>query len=96
MRLAVADSLDAVVAAPGSHRVVLENETTWVLEVTIAPGEREPSTPTVQAARRDEGSQRPGAADRGAWPIAAPLERVAKLLRVDLGVVTDAAERVAP
>jgi hypothetical protein len=41
-------------------------------------------------------SQRPGAADRGAWPIAAPLERVAKLLRVDLGVVTEAAERVAP
>ena len=40
--------------------------------------------------------QRPGAADRGAWPIAAPLERVAKLLRVDLADVTDAAERVAP
>ncbi len=36
------DSLDAVVAAPGSHRVVLENETTRVLEVTIAPGAREP------------------------------------------------------
>jgi hypothetical protein len=30
------------VAAPGSHRVVLENELTRVLEVTIAPGEREP------------------------------------------------------
>ncbi len=36
------DSLDAVVAAPGSHRVVLENEITRVLEVTILPGEREP------------------------------------------------------
>jgi len=36
------DSLDAVVAAPGSHRVVLENELTRVLEVMIAPGEREP------------------------------------------------------
>jgi hypothetical protein len=36
------DTLDAVVAAPGSHRVVLENQTTRVLEVTIAPGEREP------------------------------------------------------
>lgn len=36
------DSLDAVVAAPGSHRVVFENETTRVLEVTIAPGEQEP------------------------------------------------------
>jgi len=41
-------------------------------------------------------SQRPGAADRGAWPIAAPLARVAELLRVDLADVTEAAERVAP
>jgi hypothetical protein len=40
--------------------------------------------------------QRPGAADRGAWPIAAPLERVAELLRVDLADVTEAAQRVAP
>jgi hypothetical protein len=37
------DTLDAVVAAPGSHRVVLENQTTRVLEVTIVPGEREPA-----------------------------------------------------
>jgi hypothetical protein len=36
------DSLDAVVAAPGSHRVVFESPVTRVLEVTIAPGEREP------------------------------------------------------
>jgi hypothetical protein len=36
------DSLDAVVAAPGSHLVILENELTRVLEVTIAAGEREP------------------------------------------------------
>lgn len=36
------DSLDAVVAAPGSHRVVFESQITRVLEVTIAPGEREP------------------------------------------------------
>jgi hypothetical protein len=36
------DSLDAVVAAPGSHRVVLENATIRALQVTIAPGEREP------------------------------------------------------
>jgi hypothetical protein len=40
--------------------------------------------------------QRPGAVDRTAWPIAAPLERVAELLRVDLADVTDAAKRVAP
>ena len=39
--------------------------------------------------------QRPGAADRGAWPIAAPPERVAKLLRVDLADVTAVVERVA-
>jgi hypothetical protein len=39
--------------------------------------------------------QRPGAADRGAWPIAAPPERVAKLLRVNLADVTAVAERVA-
>jgi quercetin dioxygenase-like cupin family protein len=36
------DSLDAVLAAPGSHRVLFENEQTRVLEVTIGPGEREP------------------------------------------------------
>jgi hypothetical protein len=36
------ESLDAVVAAPGSHRVVFENERTRVLEVIIGPGEREP------------------------------------------------------
>lgn len=36
------DSLDAVVAAPGNHRVVLENERVRVLDVTVAPGEREP------------------------------------------------------
>lgn len=36
------DSLDAVLAAPSSHRVLFENEHTRVLEVTIAPGEREP------------------------------------------------------
>ena len=36
------DSLDAVAAAPGNHRVVLENEHVRVLDVTVAPGEREP------------------------------------------------------
>jgi hypothetical protein len=35
-------SLDAVVAAPKNHRVVLENEHVRVLDVTVAPGEREP------------------------------------------------------
>jgi len=34
--------LDAVVAAPKNHRVVLENEHVRVLDVTVAPGEREP------------------------------------------------------
>jgi hypothetical protein len=37
------DELDAVVAAPASHRVVFENELTRVLEVVIGPGEREPT-----------------------------------------------------
>jgi hypothetical protein len=36
------DSLDGVVAAPGSHRVLFENEYTRALEVTIEPGVREP------------------------------------------------------
>ena len=39
---------------------------------------------------------RAGAVDRSVWPIAAPLARVAQLLRVDLADVTKAAERVAP
>ena len=36
------DSLDAVVAAPKNHKVVLENDKVRVLEVTVQPGEREP------------------------------------------------------
>ena len=39
---------------------------------------------------------RAGAVDRSVWPIAAPLARVAELLRFDLAAVTEAAERVAP
>jgi hypothetical protein len=39
---------------------------------------------------------RSGVVDRSVWPIAAPLARVAELLRVDLADVIDAAERVAP
>jgi len=35
-------SLDAVAAAPGNHRVLLENERVRVVEITVAPGEREP------------------------------------------------------
>lgn len=34
-------SLDAVAAAPDNHRIVLENEFVRVLDVTVAPGERE-------------------------------------------------------
>lgn len=34
--------LDAVVAAPGNHRVLLENEQVRVLQVEVAPGETEP------------------------------------------------------
>jgi len=34
--------LDAVAAAPRHHKVLLENDEVRVLEVTVAPGEREP------------------------------------------------------
>lgn len=37
------DELDAVAAAPESHRVLLENDRVRVLEVVIRPGEREPA-----------------------------------------------------
>jgi quercetin dioxygenase-like cupin family protein len=37
-----ADSLDAVIAAPKNHKVVLENDKVRVLEVTVQPGERKP------------------------------------------------------
>jgi len=36
------DALDAIIAAPQNHKVVLENERVRVLEVTVQPGEREP------------------------------------------------------
>jgi hypothetical protein len=36
------DELDAVVAAPNSHRVVFENDVVRVLSVTVEPGVREP------------------------------------------------------
>ena len=36
-------NLDAVVAAPDSHRVLFENGRVRVLEVIIQPGEREPA-----------------------------------------------------
>ena len=36
------DSLDAMVAAPESHRVLLENDDVRVLETTIHPGETVP------------------------------------------------------
>jgi hypothetical protein len=36
------ETMDATVAAPGSHRVLLENERVRVLEVVIEAGVREP------------------------------------------------------
>lgn len=36
------DSLDALVAAPGFHTLLLENEDVRVLETVIRPGERTP------------------------------------------------------
>lgn len=35
------DELDAVVAAPNNHKILLENDQVRVLEVTVAPGELE-------------------------------------------------------
>ena len=35
--------LDAVIAAPGNHRVVFENDVLRVLEVTLLDGEEEPT-----------------------------------------------------
>lgn len=35
-------NLDAVVAAPGNHRVILENDRVRVLQVEVAPGQTEP------------------------------------------------------
>lgn len=37
------EALDAVIAAPDSHRVLLENDRVRVLEVIIPPGHREPA-----------------------------------------------------
>jgi len=36
------DTLDAVAAAPGNHKIILENDRIRVLNVTVAPGENEP------------------------------------------------------
>lgn len=36
------DSLDAVIAAPNNHKILLENDQVRVLEVTIGPREKEP------------------------------------------------------
>jgi quercetin dioxygenase-like cupin family protein len=36
------ETMDALVAAPGSHRVLLENDRVRVLEVVIEPRTREP------------------------------------------------------
>ena len=36
------DRFDALVAAPGNHRVLLENDQVRVLMVTVGPGETEP------------------------------------------------------
>lgn len=43
------ETMDALIAAPASHRVLLENDRVRVLEVVIEPGTREPEH-THQAA----------------------------------------------
>lgn len=50
------DSLDAVIAAPGNHKVIFENETVRILEVMLRPYEDEPMhthrLPSVMFGRR--------------------------------------------
>jgi predicted metal-dependent enzyme (double-stranded beta helix superfamily) len=36
------NDVDAVIAAPDSHKIILENDTVRVLEVVILPGKKEP------------------------------------------------------
>ncbi len=36
------DDMDAVIAAPDSHKVILENDKVRILEVVILPGQKEP------------------------------------------------------
>jgi predicted metal-dependent enzyme (double-stranded beta helix superfamily) len=36
------DNSDAVIAAPNSHKVLLENDNVRVVEVTLLPGQKEP------------------------------------------------------
>lgn len=36
------DNTDAVIAAPNSHKILLENDSVRVVEVTILPGQKEP------------------------------------------------------
>lgn len=36
------DRFDALIAAPGNHRVIFENDQVRVLSVTVGPGETEP------------------------------------------------------
>jgi hypothetical protein len=48
------DELDAVVAAPNSHRVVFENDQVRVLEVTLAPGVQRAGAHAPLAERDDD------------------------------------------
>jgi quercetin dioxygenase-like cupin family protein len=36
------DSMDALIAAPKNHRILFENDSVRILEVTLLPGEKEP------------------------------------------------------
>jgi len=45
--------MDALLAAPGSHRLVLDNDRVRVLEAVIEPGAREPATCSVNSAETE-------------------------------------------
>jgi len=46
-------AMDALLAAPGSHRLVLDNDRVRVLEAVIEPGAREPATCSVNSAETE-------------------------------------------
>ena len=46
-------AMDALLGAPGSHRLVLDNDRVRVLEAVIEPGAREPATCSVNSAETE-------------------------------------------
>ena len=76
--------MDAVAAAPGSHRVMFENDEVRVLEVAIAPGHREPEhTHRDRSVLIVDGPARIRYYQGGALLFASPVDTAAGGTRVD-------------